>query len=28
MRIIAIGDLHANFPALWRILKAEGLADA
>jgi hypothetical protein len=28
MRVIAVGDLHANFPALWRILKAEGLADA
>ncbi|GAA6733787.1 metallophosphoesterase [Thermus oshimai] len=25
MRIVAVGDLHANFPALWRILKAEGL---
>ncbi|GAB5601958.1 metallophosphoesterase [Thermus sp. FJN-A] len=27
MRVIAVGDLHGNFPALWRILKAEGLAD-
>lgn len=28
MRIVAVGDLHANLPALWRILRAEGLADA
>ncbi len=28
MRVIAVGDLHGNFPALWRLLKAEGLADA
>ncbi|GLV47535.1 metallophosphoesterase [Thermus sp. LT1-2-5] len=27
MRVVAIGDLHANFPAFWRILKAEGLVD-
>ncbi len=26
MRVIALGDLHANFPALWRLLRAEGLA--
>lgn len=25
MRIVAVGDLHANFPTLWRVLRAEGL---
>ncbi|WP_038047410.1 metallophosphoesterase [Thermus caliditerrae] len=28
MRVVAVGDLHGNFPTLWRILRAEGLADA
>lgn len=27
MRVVALGDLHANFPLLWRILRREGLAD-
>ena len=28
MRVVAVGDLHGNFPTLWRLLRAEGLADA
>lgn len=27
MRVLAIGDLHAQFGLLWRILRLEGLAD-
>ncbi|AEV15806.1 hypothetical protein TCCBUS3UF1_7580 [Thermus sp. CCB_US3_UF1] len=27
MRVVAVGDLHGNFPALWRLLRLEGLAD-
>ncbi|GGM97924.1 metallophosphoesterase [Thermus composti] len=27
MRVVAIGDLHANFPAFWRVLRREGLLD-
>ncbi len=28
MRVIALGDLHAQFRLLWRILRREGLVDA